>query len=93
MKKLLLTCIAAVLAVTPALAQRSTSAKNDFKREQPCPLTGPSGGACSGYVIDHIIKLKNGGPDNKSNMQWQTIEDAKAKDKIECDGHPCGRRQ
>jgi hypothetical protein len=73
-------------------ANRSTGAKNDFKRDQPCPSTGQSGGACSGYVIDHIIPLKLGGPDNKGNMQWQTIEDAKAKDKIECGGRPCSAR-
>jgi hypothetical protein len=36
-----------------------------------------------GYVIDHIIALKRGGPDNPSNMQWQTIEEAKAKDRRE----------
>ncbi len=36
-----------------------------------------------GYIIDHIIPLKRGGCDCPSNMQWQTIADAKAKDKIE----------
>lgn len=34
-------------------------------------------------VVDHIIPLKRGGSDAPSNMQWQTIEAAKAKDKIE----------
>ena len=36
-----------------------------------------------GYVVDHIIPLKKGGCDCPSNMQWQTIEQAKAKDKVE----------
>jgi 5-methylcytosine-specific restriction endonuclease McrA len=36
-----------------------------------------------GYVVDHIIPLKRGGPDTPSNMQWQTIEEAKQKDKWE----------
>ena len=37
----------------------------------------------AGHVIDHIIPLKRGGPDAPVNMEWQTIEDAKAKDKWE----------
>ena len=36
-----------------------------------------------GYVVDHIIPLKKGGCDCPSNMQWQTVKDAKAKDKWE----------
>jgi len=37
----------------------------------------------SGYVIDHKIPLACGGADAPWNMQWQTIAEAKAKDKIE----------
>jgi hypothetical protein len=37
-------------------------------------------GACPGYVIDHVIALKRGGADAPSNMQWQTVRAAKAKD-------------
>ena len=62
---------------------RSQEAKNDFKRAHPCPSTGKSSGACPGYVIDHIQALKHGGADAPSNMQWQTVEEAKAKDKWE----------
>ncbi len=32
----------------------------------------------------HIIPLCKGGADAVWNMQWQTIQDAKAKDKWEC---------
>jgi hypothetical protein len=34
-------------------------------------------------VIDHVTPLKRGGADDPSNMQWQTKEGAKAKDKDE----------
>lgn len=63
--------------------KRSSAAKAAFEREQPCPSTGLSRGACPGYVIDHIVALKRGGADAPCNMQWQTLEDAKAKDAVE----------
>jgi len=63
--------------------KRSASAKHEFERMNPCPSTGRTSGPCRGYVIDHIRPLANGGADRPSNMQWQTIEAAKAKDKIE----------
>ena len=49
---------------------RSASARREFKREHPCPSTGFSTGRCPGYVIDHVIPLKRGGPDRPENMQW-----------------------
>jgi hypothetical protein len=33
--------------------------------------------------VDHIVPLIRGGADKPENMQWQTAEAAKAKDKIE----------
>lgn len=63
--------------------KRSEKAKSDFKRQHPCPSTGASSGACPGYVIDHVQALKHGGADVPSNMQWQTKEAAKQKDKWE----------
>jgi hypothetical protein len=39
-----------------------------------------------GYVVDHIVPLACGGADSPSNMQWQTVAAAKAKDKVERKG-------
>jgi len=36
-----------------------------------------------GYVIDHIVPLECGGADVPSNMQWQTVQEAKIKDRTE----------
>lgn len=66
--------------------KRSSSAKTTFKKQHPCPATGSSKGSCNGYVIDHITALACGGFDDPSNMQWQTVEQAKEKDKWERDG-------
>jgi hypothetical protein len=62
---------------------RSAAAKDGFKKAHPCPATGKSSGPCPGYVIDHVQALKHGGADAPSNMQWQTVAAAKAKDKVE----------
>jgi hypothetical protein len=64
-------------------APRSAVAKADFQRQAPCPATGLHRGKCPGYVIDHIVPLCAGGPDAAANMQWQTVSDAKVKDRKE----------
>lgn len=66
--------------------KRSVAAKDTFKREHPCPSTRRASGPCPGYVIDHVKPLACGGPDDPSNMQWQTVADGKAKDKWERKG-------
>jgi hypothetical protein len=68
---------------TEAKQERSQAAKYDFKKENPCPSTGRSKGACPGYQIDHRRPLAAGGADNKSNMQWLSKEQHKAKTKAE----------
>jgi len=36
-----------------------------------------------GHIVDHIVPLADGGPDDPINMQWMTVRDAKAKDLVE----------
>ena len=54
-----------------------TSASAEFKRKHPCPATGYRYGPCGGYVIDHVVPLARGGPDEPSNMRWQTVAEAR----------------
>lgn len=63
--------------------QRSPQARHEFRKSHPCPSTGRISGRCPGFVIDHVQALKRGGADDPSNMQWQTKEAARAKDRVE----------
>jgi hypothetical protein len=56
---------------------RSEAAKHQFEAQTGYPHGRP------GYFVDHRIPLACGGADAPSNMQWQTIAEAKAKDKAE----------
>ena len=63
--------------------QRSRAARNAFQRSNPCPSTGKRSGSCPGYVVDHRNALACGGADTPLNMQWQTVAQARLKDKTE----------
>lgn len=65
---------------------RSMTQRQHFKDMYPCPSTGKSKGRCPGYIVDHIKALACGGADEPYNMQWQTVRDAKFKDKYERKG-------
>lgn len=57
--------------------KRSAAAKDAFMRQTGYPHGRP------GYVVDHIRPLACGGADAPGNMQWQTIAEARAKDRTE----------
>jgi hypothetical protein len=62
---------------------RSSTARAEFRKSHPCPATGKTTGACTGFMIDHVVPLKRAGADDPSNMQWQTTAAAKTKHKVE----------
>lgn len=76
--------IGALLAAIPASALsatgRSSTQRAAFVRQNPCPATGQTRGACPGWVVDHIGPLCANGPDHPRNMQWQNASAALAKD-------------
>src|SRR5579863_2748479 len=57
--------------------KRSEAERDKFRRETGFPHGRP------GYVVDHRKPLACGGADAPFNMQWQTVEAAKIKDKTE----------
>ena len=57
--------------------KRRTAPRVAFMRKTGYPHGRP------GYRVDHIVPLACCGADDPSNMQWQTIAQAKAKDKVE----------
>jgi hypothetical protein len=75
--------VAIVSSPLAAKERRSREVTREFQREHPCPATGKTSGACPGYRKDHLVLLACGGPDAVSNMQWQTIAAARAKDRWE----------
>ena len=79
------TVVAAYTRAAPGTgtAVRSTSGRRAFQAQQPCPSTAGRTGPCPGYVVDHVEPLACGGIDAPENMQWQSIAEAKAKDKWE----------
>lgn len=63
-----------------AAQPRSKTVLAEFQRQNPCPSTGKTKGACPGFVKDHIYPICAGGSDSVDNLQWQTVAEAKRKD-------------
>lgn len=83
MNKLLIVLLAVFTVGTQAETVRDPAQVRAFRRANPCPATGKIQKTCHGYVVDHIVPLACNGPDRPSNMQWQTVEEGKSKDKWE----------
>lgn len=78
-----ITLLLLVLAVYDLTFARDPGQVRAFRKDHPCPSTGKTSGACSGWVVDHIIPLCWGGPDAPANMQWQEQRASFIKDKFE----------
>ena len=94
-------CITALLvvlslAITDGFASqyytRDPAQVRAFRKANACPATHKFTGACAGYVVDHKEPLDCGGLDAPSNMQWQTLDASRAKDKWERTGCLHGKR-
>lgn len=66
-------------------ACRNPAVKHAFDVQQGYPH------GRKGFIVDHICSLYNGGIDSPKNMQYQTIADSKAKDRVE--NTPYGKRK
>ena len=90
--RLLLSISAVIFMSGASLDSRSFRAEVFFRMANPCPSTGQTQGACKGYVIDRVIPVACGGVEEPSNMQWQTLAEAKEKDRWERIGCRPGRK-
>jgi hypothetical protein len=83
MRRLILLVLSAALLPSSALSKppRDPHQRAAFIKAHPCPSTGKTRGACPGYFVDHVTPLCAGGRDHSSNMQWETREEAKVKDR------------
>ncbi len=80
----LFTFAIAALTVLPASAvERSRIIRAEFMRQNPCPATASTRGACPGYQVDHREALICGGRDELQNLQWLTVDEHKAKTRAE----------
>ena len=84
--------LAAVTGLCGATDSRSFKAEIFFRLANPCPSTGQTNGPCKGYVIDRVIPIACGGAEEPANMQWQTLAEAKEKDRWERIGCRPGRK-
>lgn len=75
--------VLAFVSVHAIAADRSPAIRAEFMRQNPCPATGSTRGACPGYQVDHREALICGGRDELPNLQWLTVEEHKAKTRVE----------
>jgi hypothetical protein len=80
---LLLALCLSIPAMAGERIHRSAAEVMAFKRANPCPATGLRRGKCPGFEVDHKVPLCLKGADTKENMQWLSVEDHRAKTRID----------
>lgn len=84
MNRMMQAALLVLALMMPAQAtERSQAQRAAFVRDNPCPATQATRGACPGWVVDHVVPLCAGGADHPANMQWQPKAEAKVKDAAE----------
>ena len=85
LRQFAIACFAGVVLLghAPEADARSKSARAEFQRANPCPANGATRGPCPGHQVDHKDALICGGRDELDNLQWLTIEEHKAKTRVE----------
>ena len=90
MNKLLLLILLTIPMLSEAVERdangrivRSRAVAARFQRMHPCPSTGLRYGGCPGHIKDHKQALACNGFDTVNNLQWQTVAEGKAKDRVE----------
>jgi hypothetical protein len=68
----------------PAAPARPSSARENFRKANPCPSTGRSSGSCPGYEVEHMNPPACGGADSPGNMQWVQASATRKKGSPEC---------
>lgn len=74
---------AAILLGSTTQPLRSPALRAEFVRTHPCPANNHTRGACPGYQVDHRVALVCGGRDEMTNLQWLSVEEHKAKTRVE----------
>lgn len=78
-----LAIVVLAIAVPAVAADRSRTLRAEFQRANPCPATGKSRGPCPGFQVDHKDALICGGKDELGNLQWLSVEEHRAKTRVE----------
>lgn len=89
MKKILLIAVLILPLTTQAEQDGDTTCRDQSIKRKFDKLMGYPRGR-KGFVVDHICALAQGGIDDVVNMQYQSVADGKAKDKVE--NTPYGKR-